>query len=161
MKVGVGFNIMKYMKLEFPFDLALQFDDTVEDIIGKEIVEIPAVFGKKGWYAERKLKISWYEFPDGRAYLLNRKDGSSLYNEFIYSLKLLNYEEHRLSAEQVKAAEVFYGSNIPAEIRKGIQDLLYLDYLSRSLRNTYVTTRLYCQKSLKEIGEEDSETEDN
>lgn len=152
---------MKYMKLEFPFDLAVSFGDTVEDIIGKEYVEIPAVFGVKGWYAERKLKVSWYEFPDGKAYLLNRKYGSSLYNQFIYELKLLNYEEHRLSAEQVKAAKVFYGSNIPAKLRKDIQDLLYLDYLSCSLRNTYVTTRLYCQKSLKEIREENPEAEDN
>ncbi len=150
------------MKLEFPFDIDLKLSDTVEDILGKEYVEIPAVFGEKGWYAERKLKISWYEFPDGRAYLLNRKDGSSLYNRFIYDLKLLNYEEHRLSTEQVKAAKVLYGSlGLPAEVRKGIQDLLYLDHLSRSLRNTHVEARLYSQKILKEIRDENPETEDN
>lgn len=153
---------MKYMKLEFPFDLAISLGDTVEDIIGEEFVEIPAIFGVKGWYAERKLKVSWYEFPDGRAYMLKRKFSSPLYDCFIKNLNLLNYEENRLSEEQKKAAKIFYTCRgLPAEVKKGIEKLFYLDYLSCSLRNTYVTTRLYCQKSLKEIREENPEAEDN
>lgn len=104
----------------------------VDDPHGREennLVRIPPILNRDGWYFNRRTKLEWYEYK-GQAFLPRNSSGGSM---FEYHLQLLNAPV--LTQREVAAYEEMIKLKPPKAIRDGIKNILRLDGENKNLRD--------------------------
>lgn len=128
---------MKLKVLPFPFWGAWEVmewaGDTVKDVLGKDPKRVPAYVGKPGWYLDRESGVSWYEFPDGKAY-------EAPADYFRHVLKAKDREERPLSAAERAAIQTLlvYGNVGRKVVRGALGPRLWDELYRLQLRQTEI-----------------------
>lgn len=118
---------------------------SLEDIHGPDAIKYLApVFNREGWYYDRKLKFSWYEYVNEKGNIIAYTTKDKLWKRFEYELKILNHVF--FLDKEVKALKVLW-EKLPSDMR----EQYWFDKDCKNFRFTYRNSRKHCLQSLKSL----------